>query len=257
VYREIINIGRHNVPMVDYHVFLRPGMTLAGALRKSRKDGIQYGITATSDILQDDAAAQQWLDTLDGRPVFCALYAADQSWMRTISRQTAQRFDYVLADNQTWIDNKNRPVRLWVADEANTITNRQYFLDSLVDQAVERLNTDSIDIYTVPTYLPAAMRAEADQLWGERRTTKLIDALVKKQVTVEINTREQLPSRAFLEQAKQAGCKFAFGTANRTAKELMRCEYGLQMVETCKLDWHHFFAPGAWWPKAADRRWPA
>ena len=254
VYREIINIGRHNVPMVDYHVFLRPSMTLEEALRKSRKDGIQYGITATSVTLKDDAAVQQWLDTLDGRPVFYALYAADRSWTRTISRKTAQRFDYVVADNQTWIDNKNRPVRLWVTDEANAITNRQEFLDSLVDQAVERLNTEPIDIYAVPTYLPAAMRAEADQLWTERRTTKLIDALVKNQVAVEINTPEQLPSRAFLEQAKQAGCKFAFGTANQTAEELKRCEYGLQMVETCKLDWHNFFAPGAWWPKAADRR---
>jgi len=36
VYRAIINIGRHNVPMVDYHVFLRDGMTLDDALRKSR-----------------------------------------------------------------------------------------------------------------------------------------------------------------------------------------------------------------------------
>jgi hypothetical protein len=257
VYREIINIGRHNVPMVDYHVFLPPSMTLEDALRKSRKDGIQYGIIATSDMVKDDAAAQQWLDTLDRRPVFYALYAADRSWTRAISRKTAQRFDYVLADNQTWINSKNRPVRLWVADEANAITNRQHFLDSLVDQAVERLHTDSIDIYAVPTYLPAAMRAEADQLWTVRRTTKLIDALVKNQVAVEINAREQLPSRAFLEQAKQAGCKFAFGTANKTTEELKRCEYGLQMVETCKLDWHNFFAPGAWWPKAADRRWSA
>src|SRR5947209_13439201 len=141
VYREIINIGRHNVPMVDYHVFLRPGIALQDALRKSRKDGIQYGITTTSDMLEGDAAAQQWLETLDGRPVFCALYAADRRWTRRIKRKTAQTFDYVLADNQTWTDSKNRPVRLWVVDEAKAITNRQEFLDSLVDQAVERLST--------------------------------------------------------------------------------------------------------------------
>jgi hypothetical protein len=256
VYRQIINLGRHNVPMVDYQVFLQDGMTLEGVLRKSRRDGIQYGITASSTTFQDDADAQRWLSSLAGKPVFCALYATHRTWTRTISRKTAQQFDYVLADGRVWISSKNRPVRLWVPEEAASIQNRQVFLDSLVDQIVERLNTEPIDLYAFPTYLPATMRAEADQLWTEYRVTKLIDAFLKNQVAVEINTREQLPSRAFLERAKQAGCKFGFGTANETAVELKRCEYGLQMSETCKLDWHNFFVPGAWWPKAADRRWP-
>ena len=36
-YREIINIGRHNLPMVDFHVYLRPGLSLEQVLRKSRE----------------------------------------------------------------------------------------------------------------------------------------------------------------------------------------------------------------------------
>ena len=256
VYREIIDIGRHNVPMVDYHVFLRSGMTLEDALRKSRSDGIQYGITATGATVKDDTDAQPWLSALAGRPVFYAFCAADRNWTRAISKKTAQAFDYVLADCRTWTNN-GRAVRLWVPEEAKFVTDRQEFLDNLVDQTIERLNTEPIDIYAFPTYLPAAMRAQADELWTERRMARLIDALVKNQVAVEINTREQLPSRTFIELGKQAGCKFGFGTANETAAELKRCEYGLQMVEVCKLDWHNFFAPGAWWPKAVDRRWPA
>jgi len=86
---------------------------------------------------------------------------------------------------------------------------------------------------------------------------RLIDVLAKNQVAIEINTPEQLPSRAFIKQAKQAGCKFAFGTANKNAAELKRSEYGLQMVKACKLGWQDFFVPGAWWPKAVDRRWLA
>ncbi len=254
VYREIINLGRHNVPMVDYHVFLRNGMTLEQALRKSRRDGIQYGVTALTTAVKDDAGAQRWLGSVAGTPVFYALHAADRNWTHTISQKIAQGFDYILADSRTWTDGENRSVRLWMPEEANSITNRQGFLDSLVNQTVERLKTEPIDIYTSPTYLPPAMKAEADELWTERRTTKLIDALVKNQVAVEINTRERLPSRAFLEEAKQAGCKFGFGTANETAAELRRCEYGLEMVEACKLDWPNFFVPGAWWPKAAERR---
>ena len=243
-YRDIINIGRHNVPMVDYDVYLRNGMTLEQALRKSRADGIQYGLTVASTTVKNDAGAHRWLASLAHKPVFFGLYAADHNWTRAISRATAQQFDYVLADDRSWADKKN-----------HALTNRQQFLDALVDQTVERLNSEPIDIYAFPTYLPPSIKAEANQLWTDPRMARIIDALLKNQVAIELNTREQLPSRAFVEQAKEAGCKFGFGTANETTAELKRCEYGLQMVGSCKLDWHNFYAPGAWWPKAADRRW--
>ncbi len=255
VYREIINIGRHNVPMVDFHVFLRDGMTLDEALRKSRKDGIQYGITAETAVVKNDADAERWLRPLTGKPVFFALSAANGQWTRTFSQKTAQQFDYILADGRTWRNGHGHAVRLWNPEEAQSITDRQAFMESLVDQTVKRLDAEPIDIYTHPTYLPEAMRAGADELWTQARTAKLIDALVRNKVAIELNTLEQLPRQNFIQIAKDAGCKFGFGTANETAAELKRCEYGLQMVESCKLDWHNFFAPGAWWPKAAARRW--
>jgi hypothetical protein len=45
------------------------------------------------------------------------------------------------------------------------------------------------------------------------------------------------------------------GSANQTAGDLKRCEYGLQLIEDCQLTWQNFFAPGSWWPKAVERRW--
>jgi hypothetical protein len=43
-FRRIVDVGRSNFPMVDYHVHLARGFTLDRALAKSRRDGIQYGI---------------------------------------------------------------------------------------------------------------------------------------------------------------------------------------------------------------------
>lgn len=212
VYRQIINTGRHNVPMVDYHVALRPGMTLEQALRKSRSDGLQYGLVADSAALKTDAAAQRWLRPLLGKPVFFGLAAADGQWTRALSRQTALQFDYILADGR-----------------------------GDLEQLLHRLDTEPIDILSYPMPSSAA----------------LIDALVRNKVAIELNTLQKSPAVDFIKQTKAAGCKFAFGTGNATAAELQRCEYGLQMVEACQLDWHHFFAPGAWWPKAVERRWPA
>jgi hypothetical protein len=219
VFREVINIGRHNVPMVDYHVFLRHGLTLQEALRKSRNDGIQYGIAADAVSLKSDADADRWLKPLAGRPVFFALSAANDGWTRVLSQPAAQQFDYILGDGRA---------------------------DIQVEQIVKRLDTEPMDIYSLP-----------GAAWTTAQTTKLIEALTRNKVAVELNTLNELPGRPFIEQAKDAGCKFAFGTGNKDAAELRRCEYGLKMTESCKLDWRNFFAPGSWWPKATLRRWPS
>lgn len=258
VYRSIINIGRHNVPIVDYHAYLRDGMTLGEALQKSRRDGIQYGITVNTAMVRSNAEAERWFRPLLGEPVFFALCAEDGEWTRSLSKKTALQFDYVLADGRTWRNERGQIVRLGNQTEARSVTsNPQEFIASFLDQTVKRLDTEPIDIYTYPLYLPESMRASADGLWTETRRAKLIDALVRNQVAIELNSVEKSPSVSFIQQAKAAGCKFGFGSGNETKTELKRCEFGLQAVEACKLDWHDFFAPGSWGPKAVERRWPA
>ncbi len=234
VFREVINVGRHNVPMVDYHAYLRPGLTLERALQKSRADGIQLGITAGTSQITSDAAAERWLKPLAGKPVFFALSADNGHWTHRLSQQAAQRFDYVLADCRSSSDKD---------------------VDSLVEKTISRFDAEPIDIYAYPTYLPANMKSQADQLWTEARRAKLIESLVRNKIAVELNSTELLPSRSFVLQAKAAGCKFALGSANQTAGDLKRCEYGLQLIEDCQLTWQNFFAPGSWWPKAVERRW--
>jgi hypothetical protein len=239
IYRDVINIGRHNVPLVDYHVFLRDGMTLESALRKSRRDGIQYGITAEAGTLKSDADADKWLRPLRNKPVFFALLTRDGEWTRRLSKSAAQEFDYVLADGRMRHDEGS-----------------QLSMDELVEQTVKRLDTEPIDIYAYATVLPASMPGKEEELWTESRMARLIEAAVRNKVAIELNSLAQSPSIRFIQIAKEAGCKFGFGTGNRTAAELKRCEFGLSTVETCKLDWRNFYAPGSWWPKAVERRWP-
>ena len=53
--------------------------------------------------------------------------------------------------------------------------------------------------------------------------------------------------------AKAASCKFAFGTNNTGPDDLGRCEYGLSMLQECRLGAQDFFVPGASGPKAVER----
>jgi hypothetical protein len=241
VYRSIINIGRHNVPMVDYHVYLRDGMTVDQALEKSRRDGIQYGLTCDAASLKNDDDAERWLKPLAGEPAFFALSTLDSGWTRRISRKVAQQFDYVLADGRT--------------GAAETVDS-QAFMDQLLERTIRRLDREPVDVYAYATYLPPVLRERHEELWTENRVGELIGAFARNDVAIELNSLRRLPTARFVQRARQAGCKFAFGTGNESAAELQRCEYGLEIVETCKLDWRNFYAPGSWWPRAVERRWP-
>ena len=257
VFRRIITQGARNIPMVDYHVHLKTGLTVEQALAKSRRDGIQCGIAANcgkGNPVQTNEGARRFLESLKGQPVFIAMQAEGREWTQMFSRATAALFDYVFTDSMTWTDNRGRRMRLWMPNEVGTIADPQEFMDTLVDRAVGILDREPVDIYVNPTFLPDAIAKDYDRLWTGERMKKVVAALARNQVAMEINDRYRLPSAAFLKMAKAAGCKFSFGTNNAGSADLGRCEYGLEMVEECKLGWQDFFAPGAWGPRAVDRK---
>ena len=257
IYREVINVGRHNVPMVDFHVHLKNGLTLENALQKSRRDGIEYGIALNAGLLSavtDDAGAQAWVANMQHQPVFLAMQAEGREWTRLFSRQTAALFDYIFTDSETWTDDHGRRMRLWIPEEVGLITDVQEFMETLVHQTVGILEHEPIDIYANPTYIPAQIAKDYDTLWTEERMRKVIDAAARNQVAIELNNRYRIPSAKFVRMAQVAGCKFSFGSNNNGASDLGRCEYGLQMLRECRLGWQDFFVPGGWAPRAIDRK---
>ncbi|QOY86644.1 DUF1080 domain-containing protein [Paludibaculum fermentans] len=254
---DIINYGAHNIPMVDFHVHLKLGLTLEQALQKSRQDGIMYGIAVNCGKgfpVQDDATARQFVESLKGQPVFVAMQAEGREWTQMFSSKTAALFDYVFTDSMTWTDNRGRRMRTWLPDEVGTIADPQEFMDTLVDRAVGIIDKEPVDIYVNPTFLPDAIAKDYASLWTEERMKKVVAALARNGVAMEINNRYKLPSALFVQMAKAAGVKFTMGTNNTGPADLLRCEYGLQIIKECKLGWQDFFVPGASGPKAVERK---
>ncbi len=255
--RAIVAYTARNLPVVDYHVHLKAGLTLAQALTRSRRDGIQYGIALNCGKgfpVEDDAGLRRFLETMRGQPVFLALQAEGREWMDMVSRRAVAQFDYVFTDSMTWTDRRGRRMRTWIAEEVGTIADPEEFVDTLVDRTVEILEREPVDIYVNPTFLPAQIAAKYDRLWTEGRMRRVIEAAARHHVAIEINDKLRLPRAPFLRMAKEAGCKFAFGANNTGPDDLGRSAYGLQMVAHCGLDWRDFFLPGAWWPKAVERK---
>jgi hypothetical protein len=257
VYKKIVALGAQNFPVVDYHVHLKEGLTLEQALEKSRRDGVFYGLAVNCGKgfpIENDAGAQAFFESMKGQPVFIAMQAEGREWMQMFTRRAVALFDYVFTDSMTWTDNHGKRMRLWLPDEVGTIADPQEFMETLVDRATGILEHEPIDIYVNPTFLPDVLAKDYDRLWTEARMKKVVDAAARNQVAIEINSRYKLPSPAFIRLAKQAGCKFTFGTNNTSPADLGRSEYGLRMVDECSLTWRDFFVPGAWWPKAFERK---
>jgi 3-keto-disaccharide hydrolase len=255
--RDIITLGARNIPLVDYHVHLKAGLTLEQALAKSRRDGIQHGIAINCGPgfpVQDDDSARRFVDEMKGQPVFLAMQAEGREWTRMFSRRAAALFDYVFTDSMTWTDNRGRRMRLWIPEEVGTIPNPREFMDTLVERTIGILENEPVDIYVNPTFLPKPLDGDYDRLWTDERMRKVAGAAARNNIAIEINDRFKLPSSAFLRVAKEEGCKFALGTNNGGPADLGRCEYGIRMATELKLSWQDFFVPGAWGPKAVERK---
>jgi hypothetical protein len=246
VSRKITDAAQCKIPMVDFHVHLKLGLTLEQAIAKSLRDGIEYGIAVNCGKgfpTETDDGAREFIDSMKGRPIFVAMQAEGREWTRMFSRGVVEQFDYVFTDSMTWTDNRGRRMRTWLPEEVGTVPDAQEFMDTLVERAVGILETERVNIYANPTFLPDVLAKDYETLWTDARRKKVIWAAVKNHVAIEINNRYKLPSPSFIQMAKAAGAKFTFGTNNTGAQDLGRCEYGLQMIEDCKLQASDFWTP--------------
>jgi hypothetical protein len=243
--RDLLELSAHNFPLVDYHVHLKSGWSIGEALQESRRTGIQYGIAINCGKgfpVTDDAGARSFLDAVRRQPIFTAMQAEGREWVRMFSRDTVASFDYVFTDAMTFTDENGKRMRTWIPDEVGQIADRQKFMDTLVSRILGIMNTEPVDIYANPTYLPDLISEAYDELWTLERMEKVIEAARKNDIAIELNNRYKLPGIAFVKLAKSAGLKFAFGT-NNTDRNIGRCEYAIRMVKECGLGWQDIFVP--------------
>ncbi|MGA2074421.1 MAG: family 16 glycoside hydrolase [Terriglobia bacterium] len=256
VYRDLLWLQSQNIPALDCHIHLKGGLTLEEALANSRRVGIQYGIAINGGIgfpTTNDAAAEEYLKSMQGQPCFVALQGEGREWVKLFSRETAAKFDYIFTDAMTWSDDSGKRMRLWIKEEVGEISDKQRFMEMLVSRAVGILDHEPIDIHANPTFLPDVIAAEYDQLWTPDRMQRVIEAAKRNDIAIEISNRYRLPSQAFIKLAKKTGVKFSFGT-NNSDKNLGRDEYGIEMVKECGLTWQDMFLPKSEGEKAAQRK---
>ncbi|MFP4289908.1 MAG: family 16 glycoside hydrolase [Bacteroidales bacterium] len=238
--------ARTQLPLTDFHGHFKKGLTPAQLLEHSRKYGINYGVAFNCGIkmgFEEEDSLHHFLDNYERPPgTFLAMQAEGREWVDMFSEDAINRFDYVITDAMTWTNDKGQRMRLWMPEETH-VGDPLDFMDQLVDRTVKILLEEPVDIFVNATYLPEDINDAYDELWTEERMDKVIDALVKSGVAMELNARREIPSARFIEKAKAAGVKFTFGTNNAGPDDLGHLDYCLELTQQCNLEKSDFWFP--------------
>lgn len=233
---KVTRLMKDGFPLIDYHVHLKGGLTLADVVENSMRLGINYGIAPNCGLhfpVTNDSSLYAYVNDVKGSPTFKGMQAEGREWITLFSPEAISRFDYVFTDAMTFTDEKGRRNRIWIPEEV-WVEDKEQFMDQLVGKIESIFSQEPVDIYVNPTVLPKVIDSEYDKLWTTERKQRVVDVLAENDIALEINARYELPRPDMIKMAKEAGVKFSFGT-NNTGQDLGRLEYCLEMIEACDL----------------------
>lgn len=241
-------LSAQRVPVVDYHVHLRGGMTVEKALARQAVTGVNLGVLRNLGRgwpIESDRQLRDFLESVEGKPLFVGLQVNDRDWMKRHANELLDRLDYVLADTMIMpmpTDNDG-PVKLWQADKY-TIDDPEAWMERYLRHNL-RVLAEPISILANPTYLPPAVEQQYDELWTDARMRTVIQAAIDNRVALEINARSGLPHPRFIRMAKKMGAKFTFGTNNFHDRpiDMSRCFEAIERYDLRKQD---MWVPGPW-----------
>lgn len=240
---DILRLHQDDFPVLDYHVHLKGGFTKEAAVQQSKEYGINYAIAPNCGIgfpITNDQEVYSFLRTMRNQPFILAMQGEGREWVTTFSQAARNEFDFVFTDALTFNDLKGRRTHLWVNKEV-IIDNEQQYMDMIVDRICDVLK-EPANIFVNPFFLPEQLNDRYDNFWSEARVDKVIDALVKSNMALEINELYNIPSKAIILKAKKAGVKFTFGS-NNISPEVGKLEYSIRMKKECDLTPQDMYKP--------------
>jgi hypothetical protein len=148
--RKLVQFSNDNLPLMDLHVHLKGGLTMAPALANARKYGFTYGLAINCGLqmeFETNAAVEEYLASYKKPPhTFLTMQAEGREWLDIFSKETIAKFDYVFTDAMTWTNDNGKRMRLWIKEETE-IGDPQNFMNQLVDRIEKIVNNEPIDIY--------------------------------------------------------------------------------------------------------------
>ncbi len=145
------------VPITDFHVHIRGGMTVDKAVLRQAVTGVNCGVLENVGRgwpIDDNDKLKSFLDGAAGRPVFVGVQVNDRDWAEVLSPDLVARLDYVLADTMIMPmpHDDSPPVKLWITDNY-TIDDPDIWMERYVRHNL-RVLSEPISILANPTWRP-------------------------------------------------------------------------------------------------------
>jgi histidinol phosphatase-like PHP family hydrolase len=247
----VADLQKDELPKMDLHVHLNYGPQGTGitssqayenASALSKKMGITFGIAeefGSNNSKWNDSTLLTRIALAKKYNLYLGLQVNRRDWQNIFSKENLSKLDFILADALIFQNKNGDIIHIWIP--GIPLGNTQEFMDLYVAHNLEVLS-EPINIWANPTYLPDELISKYDELWTDTRMKKLIDAAVKNNVAIEINSRYMIPKAKFIKMAKAAGAHFTFGT-NQHGDGIGEIQWSVNIAKECGLTKGDFFIP--------------
>jgi len=235
-------------PKIDLHVHLSRslGNTADEAFNKaselSKQMGVTFGIAEELDNdnkRTNDSLLLDHLALAKKYSFYIGIQVSRRDWLNVYSNDVLNQLHYILADALVFPNKEGRIMNIWSGNQP--FGEPQEFMNLYVAHNLKVLS-EPITIWANPTLLPVELAPQYDELWTDARMNSLIDAAVKNNISIEINSRYKVPHEKFIKMAKAAGAHFAFGS-NQHGVGIGNIFWSISMAKKCGLRRDDFFIP--------------
>lgn len=220
--------------ITDYHIhsvdFSDGKMHVGGIVEKAVEKGYQIGIAdhaSRHHLIKTNKDLEAYIVFLDKFPVYKAI-EFDLGDEIQFSKDLLRELDYVISGVH-YLTHRGKFVGFW--DPNIEILDFDALMKDYLDLILRALDNQKIDILAHPTLLPLPFRHyDNDTLFRDYWVHSLIVSAVEHNVVLEINDREKLPHRGFLEECIRQGAVLAMASDGHKAEEVCQLDYALEMV---------------------------
>jgi hypothetical protein len=236
--------GNEPFPLTDLHVHLTNTFGINQLMNISKRMNVRFGVVVNPGYgVNDDSSLKQFIESLLPYPVYIGLQPMSPGWSKAFSPELISQLDYILMDAQTIPSGNgyNETLRIWNFD--TYVDNPEKFMEKYMEHILEVINNNEpLTTFGWPLFLPVCIARDYYTLWTDERMQKIISALKKKNLNVEINDLAHTPHEKFINMAKEQGLKFAFGSDTRDQKA-GRLDYCKYVAGKCNFKADDFFLP--------------
>jgi len=212
---QVERLKNKGVPLTDYHIHIRGGMSFEKALDWAQKTNIRSSAIENQGKdwpLSSDTAIKNFIE--DGKKypgLLIGIQVNERDWYNAIDPSIIKQLDFVLSDTMVMNGQK-----LWLENEYS-IEDEENWLQKYYAHCLQVLS-EPITVFANPLYLPKKMMHRYNDFWTIERQTEIIDTAVKNKVAIEIQANTEFPHIEFMQLAIQKHAKISIGRNNHDDK---------------------------------------